>query len=193
MPTDIYRSIHTWTETKHSLVHVKQIMTKHMSRKFCQMITNRWTLRETETHRSPQEDHAHSGDGGRGGRAQIMRLKQEVDVGPKLDSLSGGHGQETVVIQHWVERLHPLWVNVTVTDNPGLDLWNTNKCECRGSEEIIFSSLPSFSSSSPVFESYLISHSGHQGSGSCILCQEKTARQTDEADSWTTNKRTHVP
>ena len=75
---------------------------------------------------SPQEDHAHPGDGGRGGAAEVVRLEQEVDVGAELDSLPRGHGQEAVVVQDGVERLDPLGVNVTVADDPRLNLCNIN-------------------------------------------------------------------
>ena len=97
------------TKTTHTNTadHLKKIKHKDNTHKHCG---------------SPQEDHAHSGDGGRGGTAQIVCLKQEVDVGAKLDSLSRGHGQETVVVQDGIERLYPLWVNVAVTDNPRLNL-----------------------------------------------------------------------
>ena len=51
-----------------------------------------------------------------------MRLEQEVDIGTKLYALSGGHGEEAVVVQHRVEGLYPFWVNVSVAHNPGLGL-----------------------------------------------------------------------
>ena len=51
-----------------------------------------------------------------------MCLKEEVDIGSKLDSLSGRHGQEPVVIQNGIQGLDPLRINVTITNNPGLDL-----------------------------------------------------------------------
>ena len=35
-----------------------------------------------------------------------------------------GHGQQTIVVQHGVQRLDPLGVNITITDNPWLDLYN---------------------------------------------------------------------
>lgn len=39
----------------------------------------------------PEENHAHAGDGGWRGAAQIVGLKQEVDVGAKLNPLTAGH------------------------------------------------------------------------------------------------------
>ena len=49
-----------------------------------------------------------------------MRLKQEVDVGSKLYSLPGRHGQESVVIQDRVQGLDPLRVDVAVAHDPRL-------------------------------------------------------------------------
>lgn len=60
-----------------------------------------------------------------------MSLEEEVDVGSELDALSAGHGQQPVVIQHRVQALDPLWVDVTVAHNPRAHIWeeNTEKCD----------------------------------------------------------------
>lgn len=77
----------------------------------------------TQIYSVPEEDHSHSRNGGRGGTAQVMGLKQEVHIRSKLDSLSGWHGKEPVVIQYRIQGLDPLWINVTITNNPRLDLY----------------------------------------------------------------------
>lgn len=46
----------------------------------------------------PEEDDAHAGDGGRGSTAQVVGLKQEVDVWAELNALTAWHCQQTVVI-----------------------------------------------------------------------------------------------
>lgn len=50
----------------------------------------------------PEEDHAHAGDGGWWGAAQIVGLKQEVDVGAELNPLTAGHREQAIIIQHRV-------------------------------------------------------------------------------------------
>lgn len=52
-----------------------------------------------------------------------MGLKQEVDVGSKLDPLSRWHGEQSIVVKDRVERLDPLRVDVTITDDPRMDFW----------------------------------------------------------------------
>ena len=52
-----------------------------------------------------------------------MSLKQEVDIGSELYSLTRWHGQQTVVIQYGVERLNPLWIDVSITHNPRSNLY----------------------------------------------------------------------
>lgn len=54
----------------------------------------------TQIYSVPEEDHSHSRNGGRGGTAQVMGLKQEVHVRSKLDPFSRRHGKEPVVIQY---------------------------------------------------------------------------------------------
>lgn len=71
-----------------------------------------------KTEDGPEEDHAHAGYRGWRRAAEVVSLEQEVDVGPELDALSAGHGQQPVVIQHRVQALDPLWVDVTVAHNP---------------------------------------------------------------------------
>eukprot|EP00962_Isochrysis_galbana_P019611 scaffold5708_cov107-Isochrysis_galbana.AAC.11 len=51
-----------------------------------------------------------------------MRLEDEVDVGAKLDALAVGHGEQPVVVEHRVERLDPLGINIAVADDPALDI-----------------------------------------------------------------------
>ena len=76
---------------------------------------------------SPEEYHAHTRDGGGRRTAQVMWLEQEVHVGPKLDPLTGGHSQQSVIVQHGVERLDPLGVDVSVANDPRLDIdWLPN-------------------------------------------------------------------
>lgn len=60
-----------------------------------------------------------------------MSLEEEVDVGSELDALSAGHGQQPVVIQHRVQALDPLWVDVTVAHNPRAHIWEENTEEKR--------------------------------------------------------------
>ena len=55
-----------------------------------------------------------------------MRLKQEVDVGSKLDPLSAGHSEQAVVVQDRVQTLYPLWIYVPVTHDPRAHLWTTH-------------------------------------------------------------------
>ena len=75
----------------------------------------------------PQKDHSHAGDSGRRRTAQVVRLEQKVHVWTKLNSLPGRHRQQSVVIQHRVQRLDPLRVDVSVADNPRLNFdWFTN-------------------------------------------------------------------
>lgn len=69
----------------------------------------------------PEEDHSHSRNGGRRSTAQVMGLKQEVHVRSELDPLSRWHGKKPVVIQYGIQGLDPLRINVTITNNPGLD------------------------------------------------------------------------
>ena len=49
-----------------------------------------------------------------------MAFENEVDVACKLDALSAGKSEEPVVIKDTVEGLDPLWINISVTDNPGV-------------------------------------------------------------------------
>lgn len=51
---------------------------------------------------SPEENHPHSGDSGRGRTTQVVSLKQKVDVWTKLNSFSRWHGEKAVVIQYRV-------------------------------------------------------------------------------------------
>ena len=56
-----------------------------------------------------------------------MRLKKEVHIRTKLNPFTGGHCQQSVVIQNWVQRFDPFRINVTITDDPRLDIdWFTN-------------------------------------------------------------------
>ena len=66
----------------------------------------------------PEKDHSHAGDGGWWGTAKVVSLKQEVNIGPKLDAFSTRHGQQPIIIKHRVETLNPLWVDVAVAHNP---------------------------------------------------------------------------
>lgn len=69
----------------------------------------------------PEEDHSHARDGGGRRAAQVVRLEEEVDVGSELDALPGRHRQQPVVVEHRVERLDPLRVDVAVAHDPRLD------------------------------------------------------------------------
>lgn len=71
-----------------------------------------------QTNDRPEEDHAHARYGGRRGAAEVVSLEEKVDVGSELDALSAGHRQQPVVVQHRVQALDPLWVNVTVAHDP---------------------------------------------------------------------------
>ena len=71
---------------------------------------------------TPEKNHAHSGNGGRAGAAEVVRLKEEVHIGPELDTLTTGHGKQTIVVQDRVERFDPLGIDVPVTDDPRLDV-----------------------------------------------------------------------
>lgn len=77
----------------------------------------------------PEEDHAHARYGGRRGATEVVGLEEEVDVGSELDALSAGHGQQPVVIQHRVQALDPLWVDVPVAHDPRAHLWEENQEE----------------------------------------------------------------
>mmetsp|Transcript_96594 Transcript_96594/g.174415 ORF Transcript_96594/g.174415 Transcript_96594/m.174415 type:complete len:330 (-) Transcript_96594:187-1176(-) len=65
-----------------------------------------------------QEDHSQSADGCRGGKPQVVCLEDEVNIRAELDSLSIWHSEEAVVIQHAVQRLHPLRIDVSIAHDP---------------------------------------------------------------------------
>ena len=71
----------------------------------------------------PEKDHAHTRDGSWRGTTQVMRLKQEVHIRAELDPLTRGHGEQSIVIQDRVQGFYPFRVDVTVTNNPGLNIW----------------------------------------------------------------------
>lgn len=70
----------------------------------------------------PEENHSHSWDGGWTGTTQVMRLENEVDVWTKLNALSTRHSQQPVIIKDGVEWLNPLWINVTIAYDPGMNI-----------------------------------------------------------------------
>ena len=49
-------------------------------------------------------------------------FEDEVDVGAELDALARRHRQQPVVVEHRVERLDPLGIDVAVAYDPRLDL-----------------------------------------------------------------------
>lgn len=51
-----------------------------------------------------------------------MGLKDEVHVASEAYALSVGKRQQVVVVQHGIERLDPLRVNITITNKPRLYL-----------------------------------------------------------------------
>jgi len=61
-------------------------------------------------------------DCSRTGKRELVALKHEVHVTAELDSFTIGQSEQSIVVQHGVEGLHPLRVNVTITDNPGVRL-----------------------------------------------------------------------
>jgi hypothetical protein len=66
----------------------------------------------------PQEDHSHSGYSSWRGTAEIMSLKQEVNIWSKLDTLPRWHGKKTVIIKDRVQGFYPFWVNISITNDP---------------------------------------------------------------------------
>ena len=69
-----------------------------------------------------EEDHPHPRDGRGRRELEVVRLEDEVDVGAELDALARRHREQPVVVEHRVERLDPLGVDVAVADDPRLDL-----------------------------------------------------------------------
>lgn len=59
-------------------------------------------------------DHAHPRDSGRRGIQQGVCLEDEAGAVGEVDALSGGEGEKVVVVQHAVQRFHPLRVDVSV-------------------------------------------------------------------------------
>jgi hypothetical protein len=58
----------------------------------------------------------------RGGRRelQVVALEDEVHVRPELNALAGRERQQPVIVEHGVERLDPLGVDVAVADDPAV-------------------------------------------------------------------------
>lgn len=66
----------------------------------------------------PKKYNAHPGDGGRRGVVESVRLEDEVDVRPEGDPPARRQREQPVVVQHRVERFHPLGVYVAVAHYP---------------------------------------------------------------------------
>jgi hypothetical protein len=65
-----------------------------------------------------QEDHAHPRHRGWRRKLQVVSFKDEVDVGPEGNALAGRKSQQVVVVQDTVERLNPLWVDISIAYDP---------------------------------------------------------------------------
>lgn len=67
-------------------------------------------------------DHSHSGNGSRRGKLKIIGLEDEVDIGSEGDTLTSWEGEKMVVVEHAVQGLNPLRVNIAITDDPVQDV-----------------------------------------------------------------------
>ena len=77
------------------------------------------TRTKTTIDTTSQETHGdvvltHSTDCSWRGELEVMGFENEVDVVSEADSFSVGQREQVVVVQHGVERLDPLRVNVAV-------------------------------------------------------------------------------
>lgn len=64
------------------------------------------------------KDHTEAGNSGRGGKRQVVRLKNHVHVICHLDDFAIDQTEAFVVIQHSIHVLDPVRVNRSVKDNP---------------------------------------------------------------------------
>ena len=82
-----------------------------------------------------EEDHPHAWDSSRTRILQWVRLKYEIHIICETNALSVRQSQKMVVVQHTIERLNPLRINVSVTDNPWssgqrlLDNWSSSSSQ----------------------------------------------------------------